>query len=148
MLDKNKDGLLGAEEWHQLQQDHLNFIREHSVIGVSLDRSGEPVQPTVVWNEKEYVGEVPSLLKVGAEIYMVMNGGSVICFDSKTGMMHYRERLGAAGAYFASPLYANGNIYFASYNGKVTVIKPGDTLNIIAQSDLHEKIGASPVARG
>ena len=100
----------------------------------------------MIWKEKDYVAEVPSLVKVGSGIYMIMNGGNVLCMDSKTGRIIFRERLGASGAYIASPLYANGNIYFASYNGKITVIKPGDKLNIIAQSDLHEKIAASPVA--
>jgi len=39
-------------------------------------------------------------------------------------------------------------VYFAAYNGNITVVKPGDRLNVIARSDLREKIGSSPAALG
>jgi outer membrane protein assembly factor BamB len=77
---------------------------------------------------------------------MIMDGGNVVCLNSRTGQILFRGRLGAPGAYLSSPLYANGYIYFASYNGKITIIKPGNKLNILARVDLHEKIAASPVA--
>ena len=79
---------------------------------------------------------------------MIMNGGTVLCQDSKTGKIIFMERLGAQGAYLASPLYANGNNYFAAYNDRITVIKPGNKLNVDASSDLKEEIAASPVALG
>jgi len=33
--------------------------------------------------EKENIAEVPSLLKVNNQIYMITNGGIVTCLDSK-----------------------------------------------------------------
>ena len=48
----------------------------------------------------------------------------VSCFDAKTGNPFYlQERLEAIGNYYASPVAAAGRIYFASLNGKVSVIK-------------------------
>jgi len=35
---------------------------------------------------------------------------------------------------------AGSNIYFASYTGKITVIKPGEKLNVLAKVFLREKL--------
>ncbi|MBE0675476.1 MAG: PQQ-like beta-propeller repeat protein [Bacteroidales bacterium] len=77
-----------------------------------------------------------------------MDGGNFFRLEASTGNVLLQERLGASGAYISSPLYANGHIYCASYNGRITVVKPGDTLNVISRCNLNDKIGASPVAVG
>lgn len=56
----------------------------------------------------------------------------------------YRDRLGATGAYFSSPVLANGKIYFSSRNGIITVIKAGSNFNVLAKNDLDENISATP----
>jgi outer membrane protein assembly factor BamB len=52
--------------------------------------------------------------------------------------------LNAPGAYFSSPIAANGRIYIASRNGIVTVFDSGEKLNILAQNNLDELITATP----
>jgi outer membrane protein assembly factor BamB len=145
-FDSNKDGALEEEDWKQLEKVQSNYIQNHAVAAIKLDNNGESNHPIFKWKEKDYVPEVPSLLSVDDKIYMIINGGIIVCLDSETGDMIFKDRLGASGAYLASPLYANGYIIFASYNGKVTVIKAIDKLDIVTQCDLREKIGASPVA--
>jgi outer membrane protein assembly factor BamB len=146
--DSNKDNALDEKEWSQMKKELSGYLKDHAVIALKLDQDGESGQPVLLWKEKDYVAEVPSLVEVGSRIYMIMNGGNLLCIDSKTGAIIFNDRLGAPGAYLSSPLYANGYIYIAGYNGKITVIKPGDKLNVIARSDLREKIGSSPAALG
>ena len=54
----------------------------------------------------------------------------------------------ADGAYFASPISANGHIYFASSKGVVSVVEPGDTLKVKTRTDLGEGIFATPAVVG
>jgi outer membrane protein assembly factor BamB len=75
---------------------------------------------------------------------MVKSGGILSCFNAESGEMLYQEKLGAAGAYFASPVAVNNKIYFASRNGIVFVIEAGDELNILSMNNLHDKIAATP----
>ena len=75
---------------------------------------------------------------------MVKSGGILSCFHAATGDLLFQERIGAAGAYFSSPVAVNNKIYLASRNGIVTVIEAGDQLNILAKNDLDEKIEATP----
>lgn len=146
--DSNKDKSLEEKEWNQMKKDWLSYLLDQAVIALKLDSDGESDQPVLIWKEEDYVAEVPSLLRIGSRIYMVMNGGFLVCFDSKTGAVIYNNRLKAPGSYLSSPLYANGHIYFASYNGRITIVKPGDNIDIVAHCDLQEKISASPAALG
>jgi outer membrane protein assembly factor BamB len=79
---------------------------------------------------------------------MVTNGGILTCNDAKSGNVLYRGRLGAPGAYFASPIAANGKVYFASGEGVITVIREGDTLEVLARNELGEPIQATPAVIG
>jgi outer membrane protein assembly factor BamB len=143
-FDSNGDFALGKEEWEQMQKMQLSYLKQHGVIALNL--TGETDKPVLIWTERDFVPEVPSMTGIESGLYMILDGGNVVCLNSRTGKIIFRGRLGAPGAYLSSPLYANGHIYFASYNGKITIIKPGNKLNIIARIDLHERIAASPVA--
>ena len=75
---------------------------------------------------------------------MIKSGGIISCFHAESGRLLYREKLGASGAYFSSPIAANGRIYISSRNGIVTVFEAGDKLVILTQNDLDDKITATP----
>ena len=53
-------------------------------------------------------------------------------YDAKTGAIHFSERLGSAVS--ASPVVANGLVYFQMENGEVIVVKPGKTLEIVSRN--------------
>ena len=48
---------------------------------------------------------------------------SLTVADAKTGESHWTKRVG--GGFSASPVYADGKIYFQSEQGEAIVIKPG-----------------------
>ena len=77
---------------------------------------------------------------------MTKNGGTTSCINAQNGELIYTEKLGASGAYFASPILANDFLYYASYNVIITIVKEGEEFEIVRQIDLGERIGASPVA--
>jgi outer membrane protein assembly factor BamB len=59
----------------------------------------------------------------------------------------YQKRIAAPGKYYASPVAANGHIYFASLaDGTITVLKAGATSpEVVAKNPpLGERIGATP----
>jgi outer membrane protein assembly factor BamB len=145
-FDANKDKALNEKEWGNFRAYQLSFLKDHALLALKLNPEKTSESPIVLWTEKENIAEVPSLLKVNNQIYMITNGGIVTCLDSKTGKLIFRDRLGAPGAYISSPILAGKNIYFASYNGRITVIKPGEKLDVVSQSTLKGKIGASIVA--
>jgi hypothetical protein len=78
----------------------------------------------------------------GAEIYWVSDEGFACCADAKTGEVNWQERL--AGPHLASPLLAEGRIYFFSREGKTTIIKAGKQFEKIAENALEGPLMATP----
>ena len=77
----------------------------------------------------------------------IKDGGIVTAYDSKTGEQVYQERVAAPGQYYASPVAANGRIYFTSLaDGTITVIKAGaDKPEVVATNPkLGERTAATP----
>lgn len=98
----------------------------------------------IVWREPKRIPARPSPLLIGDELYVIADGGIASCFDAQTGTLHWTERID--GNYSASPLFADGHIYFASQEGVVTVIKPGKTFELVARNQLDDTLMASPLA--
>jgi outer membrane protein assembly factor BamB len=81
---------------------------------------------------------------VGDELYIVSDAGVAMCLDAKTGRQHWQQRLG--GNFSASPIYADGRIYFLDERGKSTVLKPGKTFQRLATNQVAGRTLASLVA--
>jgi outer membrane protein assembly factor BamB len=145
-FDLSGDKSLSGDEWEKLREFQSTFKLEHGTVAIKLEDSTGMNKPTLIWKQKEFVAEVPSLLVKDNRVYTIMDGGTFTCFKATTGELVFRERIKAPGSYIASPLYANGYIYLIAYNGKVTIVKAGDKLNIVSRSDLKENVAASPVA--
>jgi outer membrane protein assembly factor BamB len=79
---------------------------------------------------------------------MVKDGGLVTAYDAKTGNdVYLHKRAAAPGRYYASPVAANGNIYFTALDdGAVTVLKAGaEKPEVVAENPpLGERVAATP----
>lgn len=143
-LDTNKDGAIDRAEW-QTVLDRLKTSRRprnNGLMGFKPD--GE-----MVWKIDRSIPEVSSPLLYRDHVYMIVNGGIVTCADAQSGKLLYRERLGVPGGYFASPVAANGHVYFSSMEGIVTVIKDlPDKIEVVAKHDFGEPLYASPAIVG
>ncbi len=100
----------------------------------------------VAWKVKRGVPNKPSILLVDDAIYMVGDTGIASCIDAKTGEQRWQQRIG--GEYSASPVYADGKIWFFSEDGKTTVVKPGRTFEQVGENHLDEGFLASPAIAG
>jgi outer membrane protein assembly factor BamB len=147
-IDMDKDGTLKKEEWEKVLGMINSQQTEHGLVAIKLGGTGDVTASHVLWKHSRNVAEVPTPLVRNGRVYMVTNGGIVTCNDAKSGTVLYRGRLGAPGGYFASPIAANANVYFASGEGVVTVIREGDSLEVLARNDLGEAIHATPAVVG
>lgn len=100
----------------------------------------------VVWKVKRGVSNKPSILLIDDLIYFISDAGIASCVEAKTGAQVWQQRIG--GEYSASPVYADGKLWFFSEDGKTTVIKPGRTFEQLAENKLDEGFLASPAIAG
>jgi outer membrane protein assembly factor BamB len=100
----------------------------------------------VAWKLKRGVSNKPSILLVDDLIYMISDSGIASCVDAKTGIQVWQQRIG--GEYSASPVYADGRLWFFSEDGRTTVLKPGRAFEQVAENRLEEGFMASPAIAG
>jgi len=112
-----------------------------SVYAIRLGGQGDVTDSHVAWTVDTQAPKTPSLLLVGDELYFVSDNGVASCVDAMTGRLNWRERLG--GNYSASPLYANGRIYFTSEEGKTVVLRAATQYEELAQNRVDGRVLAS-----
>jgi outer membrane protein assembly factor BamB len=147
-LDADEDGRVSEKEWDDWHAMIHRMLGEHGLIAIRPGGRGDVTHTHVLWREGRSVPEVPMPLLWQSKVYMVAGAGIVTCLDSVSGKVLFRGRLGARGAYFASPVAADGHIYFASAEGQITVIDAADRLNVLATNDLGDAIYATPAIVG
>ncbi len=66
------------------------------------------------------------------------------CFEARTGKQVYKERLGGGGGYTASPVAADGKIYFIGEESGVRVVRAGPKFEVLAVNPLGDACMATP----
>jgi len=122
-------------------------FQQPSLIAVRPGGSGDVTRTQVAWTLTRGAPLTPSPLLVGDELYVVNDGGIATCLDAKTGETHWVQRLG--GSYSASPVFADGRIYFLSEEGMARVIAPGREFRVLATSKIDgDTLGSMAIANG
>ena len=104
-----------------------------------------PVKPHIAWRFKKQVSQQPSPILVDDAVYFVSdNTGILTSVDAKTGAARWTRRVG--GNYSASPILADGLLYFFNREGVTTVIRPGSEFEMVAQNRIDGRIMASVAA--
>lgn len=146
-IDLNRDGRIERSEYEPLRA--LTRQSKNVLMAVRPGGTGDITETHVAWTQTRGLPYVPTPLLYRDRIYVVKDGGLVSCYDATTGNPVYvQERLGTGGNYYASPVAAAGRIYATSLSGTVTVFEAGDSLKVVAQSDLGERIAATPAIAG
>ncbi len=129
-----------------LYQDGLAFFVTGSgkteLIAVRMGGSGDVTDSHIAWRYDSMVAKTASPILVNDNIYMVSDDGMLTCVGAKTGNQVWRSRIG--GTYAASPIHADGRLYFFNQQGKTTVLNPGPALDIVATNKLDIGLMASP----
>jgi outer membrane protein assembly factor BamB len=143
--DANKDGKITRDEWDAI----LKFMSEgkNSAFALKSGGSGDVTTSHVLWQKSKGLPYIASGIAYRGHYLMVKDGGIVTAYNAKTGTEVYQERAVAAGKYYASPVAANGSIYFTSLeDGTITVLKAGsDKPEVLATNPkLGERTAATP----
>jgi len=149
IFDKDDDGEIVRQEWDAgLDMLKEYFYQPAGLIALNPESSGDLTDVSVLWRVVDNLPEVPSPIFYKNRVYMVKDGGIITCVDPANGKVIYKMSLGNRGGYIASPIAANGFLYIFSYNGKLKILKAGDTFEIAGEYDFKDKIAATPAIIG
>ena len=115
------------------------------MLAIRLGGRGDTTTQAVRWKYQRSVPQLPSPLLYRNVLYMVNDGGIVTTLDPETGAVIKQGRLtGALGNYFASPIAADGHVFFTSEAGTIAVLPPSGDLTPIAVNPIGEDTYATP----
>jgi outer membrane protein assembly factor BamB len=156
------DPLTGREIWRVRYDDGFSNVprpvfahglvyiatgfQQPSLLAVRPDGTGDVTRTHIAWVLKRGAPLTPSPIIVGDELYVVTDGGIASCVDARSGAVIWQQRLG--GTYSASPVFADGRIYFLAEQGVTTVIAPGREFRKLAANTLDGGLLASMAISG
>jgi outer membrane protein assembly factor BamB len=112
------------------------------LLAVSPAHEGPLDQSAIAWTHEQ--GTPDSCCPVVWQdlLYLVSDHGVAQCLDARSGAVQWQERLG--GDFKASPLAADGRIYFLNTSGRCTVVTAGRRFEKLAENKLDDETIASP----
>jgi outer membrane protein assembly factor BamB len=97
----------------------------------------------IAWSNGEGT-YIPTPIFYDGILYTCGNNGIVTAYDGATGERLYRARVGGGGSFSASPIAADGRLYFANEDGDIYVARAGKTYQEIAKNEMKAVIMSTP----
>ena len=124
--------------------------RQRPLCAVRVGATGD-ITPTeddalgdhIAWYKRRDGIYMQTPIVYGKYLYACKNNGVLSCYAAGTGERLYQERLGGGG-FTASPVAADGRLYFTSEDGHVYVVRAGPTFELLATNVMDEVCMATP----
>jgi outer membrane protein assembly factor BamB len=141
-IDRSNDDAIDQAEY-----DFFRMLFEQGrnlVLAIKPGAVGEATDTHVLWTQSKFVPFCASPLVVNDLVFTVKDGGIVNCLNAKTGKVLKTGRLPKSDDYYASPVTADGKVYFANQLGQVTVVSAEGQWKPLHTADFDEEIYATP----
>ena len=110
---------------------------------------GEINKEAFAWRFKKNLPFVAAPLVYEGVFYIVKDGGIITSLDPATGKVLKQGRSPEGlGEYFASPVAADGKVYVANAEGKITVLKAGVNWEVPRVNAMEDEVHATPALSG
>jgi outer membrane protein assembly factor BamB len=118
--------------------------RASNLVSVRLDETtrGDVSESHVVWNRDKGNSDLSAPILMGDRIFSVLNNGVVNCVNARDGSEVWKDRI--EGTFTASPVAANGLIYFGNEEGDTFIIRAADSFELVGKGKLSEGMRATP----
>jgi outer membrane protein assembly factor BamB len=143
-LDTNEDRRLTAAEWNATRR--LISIGDFGAIALKPGAAkGEIKTEAVAWRFKRNLPYVAAPLVYQGVFYLLKDGGIITSLDPATGKVLKQGRSSEGlGQYFSSPVAADGKVYLANSEGKITVLTAGAQWEVLGVNAMGDDVHATP----
>ncbi len=135
------DGLMVATGGYKTPKP-IYVVRAGMALG-DITPNDESESASVAWSQQTGGVYIVTPLFYRGVLYMCKQNSIVSAYDPETGERHYQKRLGT-GAITASPVAADGRIYFVGEDGRVVVISAGENFDEVSVNELGQPTLATP----
>jgi len=119
-------------------------IRPNANGDISL-KDGQTSNEYIAWSIPKRGSYIPTTIVYRDYLYVCDDRGILTCYKAKTGERVYRLRISRdAGAHSASPVAADGKLYFTAEDGQIRVVKAGPEFELLATNAMNAPCLATP----
>jgi outer membrane protein assembly factor BamB len=129
----------------------MSGYRGNSAQAIKIDSNGDLTNgDQIAWSINRGTPYVPSpILHRGLLYFTQSNSGILSCVDAQSGeSVIERTRLDSISKLYASPVAADGRIYFVGRGGTTMVVQHGKEFKVLATNQLDDFFDASPALVG
>jgi outer membrane protein assembly factor BamB len=122
-----------------------------SSLAVKLGGQGDVTKSHRFWTSNKGSNVSSPILHDGHLYWMNDSTGVAFCAVAATGKTIYEERTSAGAGIYASPVLAEGRIYYVTRNGRTIVLPAAPRYEVLATNDLGEpriQFNSSPAFAG
>jgi outer membrane protein assembly factor BamB len=113
------------------------------LFAVKAGGSGDVTDTNVRWKyASKATPDAASPVFANGLVFLINNSDFAICVDAQNGKEVWKERLG--GEFRATPLVADGKVYFFCKDGTATVVEASREFKVLNRCPLGEDVIASP----
>lgn len=99
-------------------------------------------QPKILWENNDYLSDVPSPVATDKYLFVVTSYGEVACYNPITGDKYWNHDFGT-GTY-SSPIIVGEKIYLMDKKGTMHIFKADKTFSIVNEPKLGENTVCTP----
>jgi outer membrane protein assembly factor BamB len=120
------------------------FAVRPGAIGDVSPAEGQTKSESVAWAALKGGPYMQTPLVYRGCFYVCSDAGVVTCYEAASGKQIYMKRLPGGGAHTASPVAADGRLYFTGEAGRIHVVQAGGEFSVLAENELGETCLATP----
>ena len=146
-FDQNADRFITAQEWKTMR---ALGVGDYGAVAIRPGNArGKLDSKAVLWRFQKNLPYIPAPLVYQNVFYMVKDGGIITSLDAASGQPLKEGRsTDALGEYHASPVAADGKVFVANVEGKISVLKAAEQWEVLGVNDIGEEIHATPALSG
>ncbi len=116
------------------------FFSVNDYSKLAATEAGSP--PRQLWEDSEYLSDIPSPAASGEFLFVVTSYGAIACYDVRSGTRHWEHELGSQ--VFASPVIAENKVYLMDRKGTMHIFRVAGTYEVIGEPSIGEGSSCTP----
>ena len=141
-VDRDKSGTLTGKEYEYFRG--LFDSARNVLMAIEPGGTGDVTESHVSWEFRKFLPFCSSPLAYNGYIFTVKDGGILTSLNARTGQPLKTARVSGSGAYYSSPVAADGRVYLVDQRGRLTVVSAWAEWKELAKADFEEEVYATP----
>jgi len=96
----------------------------------------------VVWENDEYLSDVPSPVALNGLLFIITSYGTAVCYDAKTGNKVWEHEFNEN--IYSSPIISDGKVFVMDKKGTMHIFKADKSFQLVAEPALGEPSVCTP----